>query len=383
MGKSIWGLIVFALAMACVEPFDIGHTSSSGLLVVEGILSDQFKRHQIFLSRATSLSERKIIRETGASVTISDQSGNVITLEESAPGVYETPELAAIATSVYVLHITTADGGEYQSKAVPFKSGAKLKDVYAEYVANPGETKGIQISLDTEDPSGNSIYYRWNYIETYEVHAPFPSNWYYVGNNRVAFRHEGIDTCYATDTLRSVMIKNTRNMEADKIVAEPIRFIPAYSHLLCYKYTILVQQFSLSEESYQYWQNVKNTSEAQGSLSDVQPGSVPGNITSINNPDEIVLGYFEACSVDEKRIKFTPIDFYDEGLIRPPEFRAYCFDIRPIEVFQLDLDAVWPLYEHNMYIWEVAGFEPFTAFLRPKVCCDCRDQGPTERPSYF
>jgi hypothetical protein len=37
-----------------------------------------------------------------------------------------------------------------------------------------------------------------------------------------------------------------------------------------------------------------------------------------------------------------------------------------------------------MYIWEVYGFVPAAFFeLMPKSCCDCRDLGPTERPSFF
>jgi hypothetical protein len=385
MRVRISATILFLLMLACVEPYEIKTNGSTRLLVIEGVLSDQLKRHQIFLSRATAVGDRKLVREGGATVTISDQMGNTIVLEEPTPGIYETPEFAAEVGMSYTLHITTADGSEYSSNEVPFKNGASLTDVYAKYVDNPhGEGKGMQIYVDTEDPTGQSGYYRWNYVEAYEVHAPFPSNWVWLGGNAVDFRHDGIDTCYATDTLRHILIRNTRSLDADKIVGQEIRYIPEYSHILRHKYTILVQQFSLSEEAYLYWENLKTISESQGSLSDVQPGSVPGNIFSLSQPDEPVLGYFEACAVSEKRISFKPIDFYDVGFVRPPEFRSYCYDIAPILVPQAELGTYMQLYGSTMYIWEVFGMEPAATFeLMPRTCCDCRDQGPTERPSYF
>jgi hypothetical protein len=293
MGARISSLILFLLVLACVEPYEIRDTGPVRLLVVEGVLSDQLKKHQIALSRATAVGDRKIIRERGATVTISDQTGNVIALEENAPGIYETPEFAGEAGASYTLRIETTDGSQYASKAVPFKSGAVINDVYAKYVepAGGGENS-MQILVDTEDPTRQTHYYRWNYIETYEVHAPFPSNWIYVGNNNVEFRHDGIDTCYATDTLRHIITRSTRNLQEDKITGQLLRYIPDYSHIIRHEYSILVQQFVLSEEAYLYWENLRMISESQGTLSDLQPGSVPGNLFSLTNPDEPVLGFF-------------------------------------------------------------------------------------------
>ena len=125
-------------------------------------------------------------------------------------------------------------------------------------------------------------------------------------------------------------------------------------------------------------------SEEQESLSDVQPGSVAGNIMSLNDPAEIVLGYFDACKMSEKRIILTSIDFYNDGFKRPSNFRNYCYEIQPIFVNVLKLGEAMEKYEDSMYIWEAFGEGDGTTFqLMPKVCCDCRDQGTTERPPFF
>jgi hypothetical protein len=378
-------LILVILAVACVEPFTIKTTAPTNMLVVEGVLSSQLKKHRVFLSRASQPNDNNSLPERGALVTISDQGGNIVSLTEKDAGIYETPEFSAQSDNTYTLHIQTADGRVYSSREVPFKNGPDIGEVYAKYVYNDAQQiKGIQVYADTEDPTNQNHFYRWNYIETYEVHAPFPSNWVWLGANNFDFRYDGIDTCYVTDTLRHTLIRSTKDLEQDKIIGQEVRFIPEISHILRYRYSILVQQFSLSSESYSYWENLRAMSEQQGSLSDVQPGSLFGNIVSLTDSRETVLGYFEVSKVSEKRIFFSALDFYKEGLKDPATLRSNCNDIAPILVPQQELGTLMPKYERTMLIWEVYGMAPYATFeLLPKSCCDCRDQGPTERPSFF
>ena len=378
-------LILALMVAACVDPFRIEDTSPPDMLVVEGVFSNQLKRHQISLSRATKLGDKKVVPETGATVTISDQHGEIISLEEGAGGIYETPELSAAAGNTYTLKIRTSTGEEYSSAAVAFKDGPDIGDVYAEYInRDDPEKKGIAVYVDTEDPENNTHFYRWNYVETYEVHAPFPSNWVWLGGTDIEFRTEGIDTCYVTDTLSTVLLRNTKNLEQDKISGQVIRFIPAASYITRYRYNILVQQFCLSEESYLYWENLRLISEEQGSLADIQPGSLSGNIFSITNSSETVLGFFEVGRVSEKRLVFSAITFYNDGFKMPKNIRGECNTLEPIAVQQQDLEEAMRNHGHNMWIWEVYGMSPaITVQLMPKSCCDCRDLGPTERPPYF
>jgi hypothetical protein len=385
MTVKIFGCILFILtALSCIDPYDIRDAASDNTLVVEGVISSQTKKHQILLSRtSSSFNDPELIREKGASVTISDNDGNTIALTEESDGVYATPEFAAEAGHSYTLHIKTSSGREYASRQVTYHDGPDITALYAKYVQKD-EMKGVEIYLDTEDPSGQAHFYRWNYIETYEVHAPFPSNWVWLGGNSVEFRYDGIDTCYVTDTLRNILIRTTNGFENDKISGQPIRFIHEKSYWLRYRYSILVQQFSLTEESYSYWETLRTFSERQGSLSDVQPGSLPGNIFSVNDANETVVGYFDVCKVSEKRLFTAAIDFYDDGLLIPENFRSSCYKIPAIEIPELELGENMPKYERDMYIWEVYGFSPFAVFeLMPKYCCDCRDQGPTQRPDFF
>jgi hypothetical protein len=382
--RLIGFLILLSTAVACIEPYEINDSKPTNTLVVEAVISNQMKKHQVLLSRASaSFNDKTLKREEGAVVTIADGEGSVVSLTEERPGVYVTPEFAAEPGKSYTLHIKTTSGRQYASRGVLFNDGPDIGALYAKYVQKD-ELKGIEIYVDTEDPKNQAHFFRWDYIDAYEVHAPFPSNWIWLGGNNVEFRHDGIDTCYVTDTLRNILIRSTNGLEQDKITGQAIRFIPDYSYALKYRYGILVQQFSLSEEGYSYWENLRTISERQGSLSDVQPGSLPGNISCITDDDETVIGYFEVCKVSEKRLFTSALDFYDEGFETPVNFRSFCYDIPAIEIPEIELGENMPKYEQDMYIWEVYGFSPFAVFeLMPKYCCDCRDQGPTEPPHFF
>ena len=381
-GKT--SLLLFFLMMACIDPFDPVDLASPNMLVVEGVLSSQLKKHQIYISRTTAINDRRVEHEQGATVTISDDEGEVISLTESSPGIYETPEFAAESGRSYTLHIVTADDSEYASRAELFVDGPEISDVYAKYIDNPnGEGKGVQVSLDTEDPTNQSHFYRWNYVETYQVIAPFGSNYVWTGGTNLEWRYDRIDTCYVTDTLRNILLMNTEHLEQTKISKLPIRYIDEFDNIFRRRYSILVQQYSLSAEAYRYWDNLRITSEQQGSLSDRQPGSLAGNMFSVSNPDEIVIGYFEAGQVSEKRIFFSAITFYNEGLKMPPPFRSYCYEIQPVIFRQSQLPSLMPLWEHNMNVWDVSGTGDVAVYLMPKTCTDCRDKGTTVRPDFF
>jgi hypothetical protein len=378
-------LFLILIVMACVDAYDIKTSVYQDVLVVEGVVSNQLKRHQIVISRTTPLNKKIISHEPGATVYITNDEGTTINLTESSAGIYETPEFSAQAGHNYTLHILTADGIEYSSEAVAFTDGPGMENVYAQYIENPnGDGKGIQVFVDSEENTQKNYFYRWNYVETYEVRAPYPSNWVWTGGMNLEFRVHGIDTCFAWDTLRNILLLNTQNLNQSKITAAPIRYIDEKEHIFSHRYSILVQQFCLSPKAYQYWENLRKTSEEQGTLSDLQPGSLKGNMFSTSDPDLEVLGYFDVGKVDERRIFFSAITFYNEGLKMPQRFRNNCFEISPITIGIAELPSLMPKFLKTMNIWEVSGLAPATFItLYPITCTDCRDQGPTKRPDFF
>ena len=94
----------------------------------------------------------------------------------------------------------------------------------------------------------------------------------------------------------------SEKLENDVIYLNPIAFIPGDSEKLMTKYSVMVKQYALTKEAFDFWQTLKKNTESLGSIFDAQPSQLTGNIKNVNNPEEPVLGYISAGTVQQKRI---------------------------------------------------------------------------------
>ena len=148
--------------VCCIEPVEIKSVTYDKVLIVEGYLSGEAKQHKITLSNTSTINDREFLAEEGASVTIQDNSGGIVTLTENEPGVYYTPIYAGTSGKSYQLLIQTKDGRKYTSSQVKFKNTPDIKNIYAEYFSDRGyDDNGFAFYLDTEDPLGLTRFYRW------------------------------------------------------------------------------------------------------------------------------------------------------------------------------------------------------------------------------
>lgn len=366
------------LGYGCIESFDLKNVSYDNLLVVEGHISNLNRPHQIKLSRTGHLNENVFIAESGANVTVENELGELIQFLEITPGIYESTAFAGVVGQEYTLYITTSSGRKYESETAVLKAVPPIGKIYAEFVTTP--ERGIKISVDTEDPTNNTHYYRWNYVETYEIITPYESNyWVPPGTNTAIWRFDRVDHCWASDTLRDVLIRNTKQQSQDKVVAFQLRFIPEESYIFRVKYSILVQQYALSQQAYNYWEKTKVFNDKQGSLADVQPGTIISNVRSVTNPSETVLGYFDASAISEQRVFFNYKDFKAAGYERP-EFRSWCLDLIPIYVPVEDIGPFMEIHGEELIIWDVLQGQ---LELFPIKCCNCTDIGTPVKPSFW
>jgi hypothetical protein len=381
-GNVIFIILLFIVGHACVEPLDLKSVSYKNVLVVDGLITNAQRPSQIKLSRTSLLDERKFIPEKGANVIVERQSGSQIQFTEVKPGIYESFGFSGVVGEGYTLLVTTSHGHEYKSQQVVLNNVPPIGNIQAEFVTTP--KRGIKITVDTEDPQNKTHRYRWDYVETYEVQTPFPSNYVVLpGTDEATWRYDRVDQCWASDTLRDVLIKTTSAQDHDEVVAFPLRFIPEDSYIFRIKYSMYVQQFALSEEAFNYWETVRTFNETQGTLTDVQPGTINSNIVGITDPSETVLGYFDASAVSEQRVFFDYKNFLSAGYKRPT-FRSSCEQNEPVLVKEFLIAKYMLTHDHYLSIWDVIGTSPTADFeLFPKACCDCSDMGTTVRPSFW
>jgi hypothetical protein len=147
------------------------------------------------------------------------------------------------------------------------------------------------------------------------------------------------------------------------------------------KYTILVNQYSLNEDEYLYWEKIQNIVGNVGGLYDVIPASVPSNIRCIEVPDEKVLGYFSVSAISSKRIYIKDIF---NGII---DQYAKCATDTLIGGGPIDSTAIPGLGISVWTLFNVPG-TPFGALgyivlTGTRGCADCTVRGSTVKPLFW
>jgi hypothetical protein len=152
-----------------------------------------------------------------------------------------------------------------------------------------------------------------------------------------------------------------------------IKTIEAGSIRLSQNYSLLVRQYSLTEEAYNHWTKLKQTTESLGGLFDPMPTQVSGNIFNLNSSGPIAIGFFSAGSYEEKRIF---VNFYD----LPVAFQHYTTkcqaDSLPLIDVRRSSDATLLIAPY--------GSPPEGYLTSTKECIDCRALGgTTTKPSFW
>jgi hypothetical protein len=367
-------IILIILLNSCITEFIPQINEEKVLMVVEGLITDQPVPNIIKLSSSLPLGEKnEAIPLSGCSVSISDDLGNNYSLYEQDPGKYITDSaiFKGVVGRIYTLNIYSFSGSKmtsYKSYPVEMKAVPPIDTVYYEkiVVAEPTDKfKGIdgcQIYMDTHDPANKCRFYRWDFAETWKLRLLFD-----VPNQ----------TCYLSNNSQDIFIESTAAFSEDRIKRLPVTYISNATDRLRFKYSILVNQYSLNEEEYDYWKKLKNLTVSVGGLHDVIPSSIASNIYCVDNPSEKVLGYFSVSSMSSKRI-FIEDKF--EGII--DQYANCATDTLyggPDEIVGLG-QIIWTLFDIPAIPFSTPRKRIFT---KTKGCADCTVRGTIVKPPFW
>lgn len=317
------------LVQGCVEPFEIEGETYESALVVEGTITNEEKNQEIKLSTTHKLEDTGPLPLRDADVRVLDDTGEIQNFLERDPGIYiSVNPFKAEQDRSYKLEFSTSDGRNYSSDPTLFSGAAIIEDIYAEYGTNIEGDPGIEIRINSRGTSGSSGYYRYEYGETYKIVSPFFKTQDIVldanGNVALVPKSKEEYTCYKTDQSQNIVISNTNTLNQDNVQGELLRFIRSDNPVFGHRYSILVKQFGISREAYSFYKTLKDMSESESLFSQIQPGYIAGNIYSLSDPDENVLGFFSVSSVTEKRVYFDRSEFYDVSQTPRPTFTPFC-----------------------------------------------------------
>jgi hypothetical protein len=356
----------------CITQFVPETEEEKELLVVEGLITDQPGINTVKLSKSVPFGKKSEAKPiSGCVVSISDNEGNRYWLTENSPGTYITDSVSFIGRVgvTYTLHISAqndVNSLNYESYPVEMIPVPPIDSIYYEKLVikedymNYGGIDACQIYLDTSDPENRCRYYRWDFDETWILRLLFP-----VKNIK----------CWVSDTSKSVTIKSTAAFDEARITRQPVTYISNTSDRLLRKYSISVNQYSISEDEFIYWEKIQNLTEESGGLYDIIPASVTSNIFCIENQSEKVLGYFGVSAKTSKRI-FIQDDF--GGIIDQ-------YPDCPTDTVYGDVE-IWGL---DVSVWVLSDNPPSFGSPRRRIltdkrgCADCTTRGTTQKPAYW
>jgi hypothetical protein len=326
--KIVIKFLILAMVLhSCITPYE-PHINSKDInkFVVSGQVTDNSDQQTVSISKASSVGDPQYIPVSNCYVRILDDKGNEFLMQESSAGIYQVQidrNYLTPGTSFKVV-ILTSDGVNIESDFDRMSECPVVDSVY--YIRKEigsdleGQvTNGIQFYIDLDCGNINSHFFRWEAIETWEYHADYPKEWYYDGTvHHISPPDYSRKVCWSTELVRNIYTLSTLDLVENKYYMLPLHFVDNHTSRLMYGYSLLINQFAMSEAAYSYWDQLRINSGEQGGLYEKQPLSIRGNLHNNTNPDQVVLGFFSASSVKSKRIFIRNV----ENLTL--DFTTYC-----------------------------------------------------------
>ena len=340
-------LLIFITFFSCIEPYSLKEEDGKQLLTVDGIITSGPGPHSIKVSRSStygSVFDGVILPERGATVFVRDELGEVAYFveDQNERGTYRSSAgFSAIVGKSYTVNIQLANGRKYASIPEKVKPAIPIESFYiqAEEIPVEGELlkdSGAGIYVDFKDPSDENNYYFWrNDPVTYELNTR--PDLYYERFSLIPAPKACCYTCYLEQEIgnNEVFLTNDEffnglntRYKAAFILDDGLRFISTLR--------LDLKQLSISAEAYRFLKLVKQQIELTGSVFDPPPANIRGNIISLDNPDEVVLGYFMAAGEYKQRIYINRGDLE----FRQPDF-TIADDCRVVDGATTEKPADW------------------------------------------
>ena len=377
-------LILCILFSNCTEPFALQTNTYEEVLVVEATITNELKNQAITLSVTGPLETNEQIIVTGAEVFVADNQGNKYNFEELDGKYVSEIAFQAFSDREYQLKINTKNGKSYESTIETLPPINPLKDVTATVEEKDGE-KGVAIYVDSYDPTGNAKYYRYEYEETYKIIAPKWVNQKTIvlGPMSLGLIPNPPDTkvCYSTDENTDIILANTTNTTEDKLHFL-VRFLSDQNYIISHRYSILVYQYIENLAAYNYYETLRKISGSGSILTPIQPGFVAGNLKSVDNPNEKVIGYFDVASVSSKRIYFNYEDLFPFQPLPPyytncdVDIYPFCFGLPPCRGNALIQDVGFEKVSYQLLVGN-----NYHMVLAP--CGDCTSFSSNIKPPFW
>ncbi len=300
-----YGFLMLFMSSNCVEPYDFVPGKAGNFLVVSGALTQADEINRLKLSWSAAIGNSAVENPVeSAEITLFDLSGDSELLINEGGGYYGHygSIIKPVVGGSYYIEVAY---GTRNYRTSPQVMPEPIAPDSVNYVVgwatelnslgNEVTYENIDIFVNTPINQGGVIsYLRWNVDESWSF-----------GERKCHPLHNP-KSCYMTSRINDniMYLFSGDGIEGNylagkkvvgKRISDRVQFIE--------KHFINVNQYTMSEEAYAYWEKARQLSYPEGSIFDLPPAPLPGNVYNVADPDELVLGYFEVSAKTISRLE--------------------------------------------------------------------------------
>lgn len=303
--------------------------SDDKILVINGSVTNTAGPHKVNLCYATPFLDKTRQYINNAKVWIVDGNGQTYDLTNQQDGNYVTTtnQLVGEVGQSYTLMVELLNGNQYQSTTTIMAEPHNYSDIYAEegkqgYLEEQYDgsyleivKEGLFVYIDLDLPVSEKKYFRFDRMLTAQstftvdtidtiTQRPITKTIYCIdaaginplpdistttksGDKQIALRHQLTFIPYALKT----KIWGDYTINPDGSYTAP----PSYT-AYPYGWVVTTTMFSISREEYIYYDKVKTQLSSTDQIFDPIPSSIKGNMKSVTDSTETVLGLFSVAS---------------------------------------------------------------------------------------
>jgi hypothetical protein len=316
--------------MACEEYFVPEIERQQSVMVFEGFITDQQTSHVIKISKSQSFNEDSVFYGLGGfNVQIEDEFGNSINFQEGNNGLYNSDSMAQGSIGTRYRMVAIAPSGKtYLSQWELLGKSSSIDSIYGayeeqnilkyyEYTGYVEERiEGMKV-LMSENTANGSSFYRYEYDIVFQSTNYYPTvplgtlvyivspasstkkDFIALANSNLYSQNIIIDN--KVDFISSTAMNNRIALDSIELdsMGEPL-FEPNEIRFQQRGFLIRINQFSLSESGFEFWNAINKQSNSTGQIFDPVNAQIKGNIYCDQDSSEVVFGYFGASSFSQK-----------------------------------------------------------------------------------
>ena len=379
MNRSWFVLVILiGICSGCRTPFEpeIPDTELR-ILVVEGYLDTEGMKSELKLSRTVPLSsEATLLPEIGAMVLLRSQNGQQFPLAEKGQGIYLFEKNLDEGQN-YTLEIVLRSGERYASE--------DLKPIITPEIIDGGfkrDVDGVEVFVSTQG-NAQADDFLWTFEETWIYRPRIRTTYIYdarLRDVRQRTESEQNSLCFKTESSPDIVLETSSRFQDQVVFEKTVTEIPEGDERIMERYSVLISQKGIASKDVQFWEILKKNTEDIGSIFSPLPSLIGGNIKSLDNASNPVIGQVSLGVIRQKRIyinraEVSPWNYID------PQFNDCIVGEEP--VFRVSYQeafgngAVVPARE-LLQGTTIVGYFPST-----RRCTDCTLYASPIRPDFW